>query len=66
MEEKRRECLMMLQIHRSDTPSIDAVIDLFATTVARRLNITFNMNIYMYQCMLYSTTDHRYFKYIIP
>jgi len=32
MEEKR---LMMLQIHRSDTPSSDAVIDRFATTVAR-------------------------------
>jgi len=27
--EKRLECLMMLQIHRSDTPSIDAVIDRF-------------------------------------
>jgi len=38
MEEKRLECLMMLQIHRSDTPSIDAVIDRFATTEARRLN----------------------------
>ena len=31
MEEKRLECLMMLQIHRSD---IDAVIDRFATTAA--------------------------------
>jgi len=38
MEEKRLECLMMLQIHRSDNPSIDAVIDQFATTAARRLN----------------------------
>ena len=38
MEEKRLECLMMLQIHRSDTPSIDAVIDQFATTAAWRLN----------------------------
>jgi len=27
MEEKRLESFMMLQIHRSDTPSIDAVID---------------------------------------
>jgi len=35
MEEKRLECLMMLQIHRSD---IDAVIDRFVTTAARRLN----------------------------
>jgi len=25
MAEKRLECLMMLQIHRSDTPSIDAI-----------------------------------------
>jgi len=33
MDLKRLECLMMLQIHRSDTPSIDAVIDRFATTV---------------------------------
>ena len=38
IEEKGLECLMMLQIHRSDTPSIDAVIDRFATTAARRLN----------------------------
>jgi len=38
MEEKRLECLMMLQIHRSDTPSIDAVIDRFATTAAQRVN----------------------------
>jgi len=28
---------LTLQIHRSDTPSIDAVIDRFATTAARRL-----------------------------
>ena len=39
MEEKRLKCVMMLQIHRSDTPSIDAVIDRFATTAARRLNL---------------------------
>ena len=38
MAEKRPECLMMPQIHRSDTPSIDAVIDRFATTAAQRLN----------------------------
>jgi len=38
MEEKRHECFMMLQIHRSDTLSIDAVIDRLATTAARRLN----------------------------
>ena len=50
MEKKRVECIMMLQIHRSDTPGIDAVIDWFATTAARRL-------INMYQCTLYSTID---------
>jgi len=38
MKEKRLECLMMLQIHRSDTPNIDAVIDRIGTTAARRLN----------------------------
>jgi len=38
MEEKRRECFMMLQIHLFDTPSIDAVIDRLATTAVRRLN----------------------------
>jgi len=39
MDEKRLERLMMLQIHRSDTASVDAVIiDRFATTAARRLN----------------------------
>jgi len=51
MGEKRLECLMMLQIHRSDTPSVDAVIDQFATTAARRLNLL-SMN----TCM-YSTID---------
>jgi len=36
MEEKRLEYFMMLQvqIHRSDTPSINAVIDRFAITTA--------------------------------
>jgi len=38
MEEKRQGCLMTLQIHRSETPSIDVVIDRFASTAARRLN----------------------------
>ena len=48
---------MMLQIHRSDSPSIDdSIIDRFATTAARRFNF-FNMNIYMYQRILYSTID---------
>jgi len=35
---------MMLQIHRSDTLSIDAVIDRFATTAARRLNLLIRTN----------------------
>jgi len=41
MEEKRLECLMMQQIHRSDTRSIDAVrpTGRLATTAARRLNL---------------------------
>jgi len=50
MEEKRVECIMMLQIHRSDTPGIDAVIDWFATTAARRL-------INMYQCCVRCTAQ---------
>jgi len=37
-KQKRLECLMMLQIHRSDTSSNDAVIDRFATTAAQLLN----------------------------
>jgi len=46
MKEKRLECLMMLQIHRSDTPSIDAVIDRFTTAAVRR----FNFLIQTYTC----------------
>ena len=42
MEEERIECLMVLQIHLSDTPSIDAVIDRFATTAARTSTRTLN------------------------
>ena len=38
MEETRLEALLMLQIHRMDTPTIDAVITHFATSSARRLN----------------------------
>jgi len=40
----------MLQIHRSDTPSIDAVIDRFATTAERKLTF-FQCE----QCTVYST-----------
>jgi len=43
---------MMLQIHRSEIPSIAAVIDRFATTTARKL---FNIDIYMHQSTLHST-----------
>jgi len=38
MKEKRLECIIMPQIHRSDTSNISAFIDRFATTAARRLN----------------------------
>lgn len=41
MTELRLESLLMLQIHRGDTPTIKDVIDRFAITSARRLN--FNM-----------------------
>jgi len=37
MEEQRLASLIMLQIHRSDTPSVDAVIDRFASSAARPL-----------------------------
>lgn len=37
MEETRLEALLLLQIHRSDTPAIDDVINRFATLHARRL-----------------------------
>ena len=55
MEEKRLKWLMMLQIHRSDTPSTDAVIHQYiATTAARKLNFL----IWTYTCTtLYSTID---------
>jgi len=38
MEEVRLESLLLLQVHRDDTPTIDEVIDRFAATSARRLN----------------------------
>lgn len=37
MEEERFEALLLLQVHREDTPSVDAVLDHFAATSARRL-----------------------------
>jgi len=40
-EEERFEALLLqLQVHREDTPSVDAVLDHFAATSARRLNCT--------------------------
>jgi len=37
MEKERFEALLLLQIHREDTPSYDAVLDHFAATSARPL-----------------------------
>lgn len=37
MEEHRVEALILLQVHRGDTPSTDNIIDRFAATSARRL-----------------------------
>jgi len=48
MEEKRLECLTMLQIPAIWHPSIDAVIDQFATTAARTLNFV----VWTYTCIL--------------
>jgi len=35
MDEQRLEALILLQVHRSDTPTVAAIIDCFATTAAR-------------------------------
>ena len=37
MEEGRLEDLLLLQVHRQETPTIEAVIDRFAAVSARRL-----------------------------
>jgi hypothetical protein len=37
MEEERLEALLLLCVHRQETPTIDAVIDRFAAISARRL-----------------------------
>jgi len=39
MDEQRLEALILLQVHRSDTPTVSAVIDCFATTAAQRLDL---------------------------
>ena len=38
MGEERLESLIMLQVHRNRTPSVDEVINTFAETSARKLN----------------------------
>jgi hypothetical protein len=40
MSEERLEALILLQAHRESLPSIESVIDEFAATSARRLNLT--------------------------
>ena len=37
MEEDHQEALLLLQVHREDTPNIDAVIDHFAADSVHRL-----------------------------
>ena len=52
MDEKRSETLLRLQVHKAHTPSIglhpsiDAVIDKFATTSASRLNFVLMLSTY--------------------
>ena len=43
MQETPLESLLMLQIHRSDTPSVDVVINRFAQSAARRLNFLLSL-----------------------
>ena len=38
MAKDRLESLLMLQVHRNRTPSVEDIINSFATTSARRLN----------------------------
>lgn len=40
MSEERLESLILLQAHREDLPTTDAVIDKFASVNARRLQLT--------------------------
>jgi len=44
MDEQRLEALILLQVHRSDTPTVDAVIDRFATKAADVLTLFCNVN----------------------
>ena len=39
MEENRLEALLLLQLHRDLTPSVQEVIDKFSATGARRLKL---------------------------
>jgi len=62
--------VMMLQIHRSDTPSIDVVIDRFATTAAWRPDFLIRTyytctSITLYIQYTRQFPKYRYFKYII-
>ena len=40
MGEKRLDSLILLQVHRNNTPSADEVVNQFAATQARRLKLT--------------------------
>ena len=60
MEEKRFECLMMLQIHRSDTHSRILMQLLTDLPPLQHGDLTFNKKniyMYMYQCTMYSAID---------
>jgi len=45
MEEQCLESLIMLQIHHSDTPNVDVVIDRFSSSAAQRLNFFYIFSI---------------------
>ena len=40
MGEKRLDSLILLQVHRNNTPSADVVVNQFAAIQARRLKLT--------------------------
>ena len=57
MEEKRLECLLMLQIHRSDMSPLASMQLLTDLPPLQHGDLTFNMNMYMYQCTLSYTVQ---------
>ena len=66
LHSEKKNALNVLWCYKSTdltSYSLDAVIDRFTTTAARILS---NMNIYMYQCTLYSTIDSFYYYYTSP